>query len=85
MASNGTAVALLVVPNDNDGITASVGPKLPSSMQGDHVLGLAAGASSGDRPQVGVLSSNGTVYYSLQFSFLHDDTWSKPQRRFYIL
>lgn len=49
-------------------------------MQGDRVLGLAAGASSGNRPQVGVLSSNGTVYYSLYFSFWIDDSWSKPQR-----
>ena len=49
-------------------------------MQGDRVLGLAAGASTGNRPQVGVLSSNGTVYYSLYFSFWIDESWSDPQR-----
>ncbi|KAL8792900.1 MAG: hypothetical protein Q9195_004477 [Heterodermia aff. obscurata] len=79
VAQNGTAIALEVKPNGNDGISASVGSKLPSSLQGDRVLGLAAGASTGDRPQVGVLSSNGTVYYSLYFSFWIDDSWSTPQ------
>lgn len=80
VAQNGTAVALNVVPDGEASIVATVGSKLPSSMQGDKVLGLAAGAS-GKRPQVGVLSSNGTVYYSLYFSFWIDDNWSKPQRK----
>ena len=82
VAQNGTAVALNVVPDGEARIVATVGSKLPSSMQGDKVLGLAAGASTGKRPQVGVLCSNGTVYYSLYFSFWIGDNWSKPQRKF---
>lgn len=62
-----------------DGIVASPGPPLPQSMQGGHILTLASGITGG-RPQVGVLTSNGTAYYNLYFSFYGNDSWSDPER-----
>ena len=80
VAQNRTAIALTILPDGSAGITAAVRSQLPSAMQGDRVLSLAAGASTGKHPQVGVLVSNGTVYYSLYFSFWMGEAWSKPQR-----
>lgn len=80
VAQNGSAVALNILPDDSgDGINASPGPILPKSLQGGHILALAAGIT-GSRPQVGVLTSNGTVYYSLYFSFFGNNTWTEPER-----
>ncbi|KAL2042780.1 hypothetical protein N7G274_004539 [Stereocaulon virgatum] len=79
VAQNGSAVALNILPDvSGDGIVASPGPKLPKSLQGGHVLALAAGIT-GSRPQVGVLTSNGTIYYNLYFSFLGNSSWTEPE------
>ncbi len=80
VAQNGSARALSIHPdNSGDGIVASPGPTLPESLQGGHVLALAAGIT-GSRPQVGVLTSNGTVYYNLYFSFFGNNSWTDPER-----
>ena len=82
-AQNGTAQCVSIESDGQDGIVASPGPRLPSGVQGGHILALAAGVStSGDltRPQVGVLTSNGTPEYSLYFSFYGNRTWSTPER-----
>ena len=65
---------------DEDSITAKTGPLLPPALNDGHILALAAGEASIGRPQVGVLISNGSVYYDLFFSFLDNGTWSQPQR-----
>lgn len=80
VASNGSALCLNV-DMGSDSISASPGPVLPSSLDGGRVLALAAGEASVGRPQVGVLMSNGTVYYDLFFSFLEHGSWSQPQRK----
>ena len=85
VAQNGSAQCLSVLPDGNDGIVARPGPTLPPTLQNGHVLTLAAGVSSdssGTRSQVGVLISNGTVYYDLFFSFFDNSTWSSPKRMF---
>ena len=80
VAQNGSAVALNILPDvSGDGIIASPGPILPESLQGGRILTLAAGIT-GSTPQVGVLTSNGTVYYSLYFSFFRNSSWSEPER-----
>lgn len=80
VAQNGSVVALSILPDTaGDGIVASPGPILPDSLQGGNILALAAGIT-GSRPQVGVLTSNGTVYYNLYFSFFGNDTWTNPER-----
>lgn len=84
VARNGIAKCLSVHPDNNDGIVARPGPVLPAGVQGDHILALAAGVSSSGghvHPQVGVLISNGTVEYSLYFSFFINGSWSQPERR----
>lgn len=85
VAANGTAQCLNVTANnDSAGITASPGPSLPAGVQGGHVLGLAAGDSSSGgevRPQAGILTSNGTTWYSLYFTFFTNGSWSAPQRK----
>lgn len=81
VTQNGTIECLSITPDSGAGIVANSGPALPQSMQGDHVLALAAGvASYGGKAtsQVGVLLSNGTSYYNLFFSFLAHGSWSKP-------
>lgn len=80
VASNGSAVCLSI-DIGSDSISASPGPILPPSLNGGHVLALAAGEASIGRPQVGVLMSNGTVYYNLFFSFLEHGSWTQPQRK----
>jgi len=80
VASNGSAVCLSM-DTDSGRISASPGPVLPSSLNSGHVLALAAGEAFVGRPQVGVLMSNGTVYYNLFFSFLEYGSWSEPQRK----
>ena len=81
VAQNGSAVALNILPDvAGVGIVASPGPKLPNSLQGGHILTLAAGIT-GSRPQVGVLTSNGTVYYNLYFSFFGNNSWTEPERK----
>lgn len=80
VAQNGSAMALNILPdNSGDGIIASPGLELPKSLQGGHILALAAGIT-GSRPQVGVLTSNGTVYYNLYFSFFGNNSWTDPER-----
>ena len=80
VAQNGSATALNILPDvAGDGIVASPGQKLPESLQGGNVLTLAAGIT-GSTPQVGVLTSNGTVYYELYFSFFRNGSWSAPER-----
>ncbi len=80
VAQNGSATALNILPDDSgDGIVASPGPTLPESLQGGNILALAAGIT-GSTPQVGVLTSNGTVYYDLYFSFFSNGSWSTPER-----
>lgn len=82
VAQNGSATALTIVPDvAGDGIVANPGPRLPDSLQGGYILALAAGIT-GSRPQVGVLTSNGTVYYSLYFSFFSNNSWTAPEREF---
>ena len=88
VAQNGSAQCVSVLPAENAGVVASPGPALPQSLQNGHVLALAAGVSSGGgrtRSQVGVLISNGTVYYDLFFSFFSNRTWSSPERTFSTL
>ena len=81
VAQNGSAIALAITPDvAGDGIVASPGPALPSSLQGGHVLTLASGIT-GSRPQVGVLTSNGTVYYNLYFTFFANNSWTEPERK----
>jgi len=80
VASNGSAVCLSI-DMASDSISASPGPVLPSTLNGGHVLALAAGEASVGRPQVGVLMSKGTVYYELFFSFLEHGAWTPPQRK----
>ena len=83
VAKNGSAQCLSVVPDNSAGIVATPGPALPQGVQGGHVLALAAGVSSAGSqrsPQVGVLTSNGTLYYNLFFSFFHYNAWSSPER-----
>ena len=80
VAQNGSATALNILPDDSgDGIVASPGQPLPESLQGGNVLALASGIT-GSTPQVGVLTSNGTVYYELYFSFFGNGSWSTPER-----
>ena len=80
VAQNNSAVALNILPDvSGDGIVASPGPILPNSLQGGHILALAAGIT-GSRPQVGVLTSNGTIYYNLYFSFFGNSSWTEPER-----
>jgi hypothetical protein len=80
VAPDGSAVALNILPDvSGDGIVASPGPVLPKSLQGGHVLALAAGITQ-SRPQVGVLTSNGTIYYNLYFSFFGNNSWTEPER-----
>ena len=82
VAQNGSAVALAIIPDvAGDGIVASPGPALPDSLQGGHILTLASGIT-GSRPQVGVLTSNGTVYYNLYFTFFGNNSWSEPERKY---
>ncbi len=78
VATNGSAVCLNVTIGQ-DSIIASAGPTLPATLNGGHILALAAGEASIGRPQVGVLTSNGTVYYNLLFSFLDYGSWSNPE------
>ncbi len=83
VAQNGSVESLTITPTSADSIVASPGPRLPSSLQGGHVLALAAGTSEADdksTPQVGVLTSNGSVYYDLYFSFFNNSAWTAPQR-----
>lgn len=83
VAQNGSAACLSVLPDQNDAIVASPGPTPPDSIQGNHIQGLAAGVSSSNgtvRSQMGVLTSEGTPYYSLFFSFLVNGSWSAPER-----
>lgn len=85
VAQNGSVESLLITPTSADSIVASPGPSLPSSLQGGHVLALAAGASDANNmvtPQVGVLTSNGTVYYDLYFSFFNNSAWTAPERTY---
>ncbi|KAL6721965.1 hypothetical protein ACLMJK_001070 [Lecanora helva] len=78
VSQNGSAIALAITPNAaGDGIVASPGPALPKSLQGGHILSLASGIT-GSRPQVGVLTSRGTVYYELYFSFFTNNSWTEP-------
>lgn len=80
VAQNGSATALSIIPDDSgDGIVASPGQALPESLQGGNILALASGIT-GSTPQVGVLTSNGTVYYDLYFSFFSNGSWSTPER-----
>lgn len=85
VAANGSAQCLNITTNeDSAGINASPGPSLPDSLQGGHVLGLAAGDSSSGgqvRPQAGILTSNGTTWYSLYFTFFTNGSWSVPERK----
>ena len=81
VAQNGSAIALAITPDvAGDGIVASPGPTLPKSLEGGHILALASGIT-GSRPQVGVLTSNGTAYYNLYFSFFGNNTWTEPERK----
>lgn len=83
VAQNGSVESLTITPTSADSIVASAGPSLPSSLQGGHVLALAAGASDAHNvvtPQVGVLTSNGSVYYDLYFSFFNNSAWTAPER-----
>lgn len=85
VAQNGSVESLTITPTSADSIVASPGPSLPSSLQGGHVLALAAGTSEARNkatPQVGVLTSNGSVYYDLYFSFFNNSAWTAPQRTF---
>lgn len=85
VAQNGSVETLTITPNSADSIVASPGPSLPSSLQGGHVLALASGTSEANNkstPQVGVLTSNGSVYYDLYFSFFNNSAWTTPQRTF---
>ncbi|KAL9066904.1 MAG: hypothetical protein Q9161_007236 [Pseudevernia consocians] len=82
VAQNGSVESLTITPTSADSIVASPGPSLPSSLQGGHVLALAAGASDANNvvtPQVGVLTSNGSVYYDLYFSFFNNSAWTPPE------
>ncbi|CAF9911040.1 hypothetical protein IMSHALPRED_009905 [Imshaugia aleurites] len=82
VAQNGSVESLTITPTSADSIVASPGPSLPSSLQGGHVLALAAGTSDANNvatPQVGVLTSNGTVYYDLYFSFFNNSAWTPPE------
>lgn len=65
---------------DSDSFTANPGSILPLSLNGGHILALAAGEASAGRSQVGILTSNGTVLYNLFFSFLDNGSWTWPQR-----
>ncbi len=79
VAQNGSAVSLAITPDaSGDWVVASPGPALPSSLQGGHILALASGIT-GSRPQAGVLTSNGIVYYNLFFSFFGNNSWSDPE------
>ena len=83
VAQNGSVESLLITPTSADSIVGSPGPSLPNSLQGGHVLALAAGISEANNkatPQVGVLTSNGTIYYNLYFSFFNNSAWTAPQR-----
>ena len=83
VAQNGSVGSLTITPTSADSIVASPGPSLPSSLQGGHVLALAAGTSDAQNvatPQVGVLTSNGSVYYDLYFSFFNNSAWTPPER-----
>ncbi|MCJ1279240.1 hypothetical protein MMC21_007064 [Puttea exsequens] len=85
IAQNGTAQALNILPDDNGlGIAASPGAPLPAGVQGGRILALAAGIT-GARPQVGVLTSNGTTWYNLYFSFYGTNSWSEPQLQTYLV
>lgn len=80
VAQNGSAVVLNILPDVSvDGIVAYPGPILPKSLQGGNILALAAGITA-SRPQVGVLTSNGTIYYNLYFSFFGNSSWTEPER-----
>ncbi|CAD6590287.1 MAG: hypothetical protein ASARMPREDX12_004243 [Alectoria sarmentosa] len=82
VAQNGSVESLTITPTSADSIVASPGPGLPRSLQGGHVLALAAGASDAGNvvtPQVGVLTSNGSVYYDLYFSFFNNSAWTTPE------
>ncbi|CAF9936022.1 MAG: hypothetical protein ALECFALPRED_006664 [Alectoria fallacina] len=82
VAQNGSVESLTITPTSADSIVASPGPGLPRSLQGGHVLALAAGASDAGNvvtPQVGVLMSNGSVYYDLYFSFFNNSAWTAPE------
>ena len=84
VAQNGSATALNILPDvSGDGIVASPGQKLPESLQGGNILALASGIT-GSTPQVGVLTSNGTIYYELYFSFFTNGSWGTPEREFSI-
>ena len=83
VAQNGSVESLTITPTSSDSIVASPGPSLPETLQGGHVLALAAGASDANNvvtPQVGVLTSNGSVYYDLYFSFFNNSAWTPPER-----
>ena len=83
VAQNGSVESLTITPTSDDSIVASPGPSLPEALQGGHVLALAAGASDVNNvvtPQVGVLTSNGSVYYDLYFSFFNNSAWTPPER-----
>ena len=83
VAQNGSVESLTITPTSSDSIVASPGPSLPETLQGGHVLALAAGASAANNivtPQVGVLTSNGSVYYDLYFSFFNNSAWTPPER-----
>lgn len=83
VAQNGSVESLTITPTSADSIVASPGPSLPSNLQGGHVLALAAGTSEANNvatPQVGVLTSNGSVYYDLYFSFFNNSGWTPPER-----
>lgn len=82
VAQNGSVESLTITPTSADSIVASPGPSLPSNLQGGHVLALAAGTSEANNvatPQVGVLTSNGSVYYDLYFSFFNNSAWTPPE------
>ncbi|KAM0800040.1 hypothetical protein BDR22DRAFT_852673 [Usnea florida] len=82
VAQNGSVESLTITPTSSDSIVASPGPSLPETLQGGHVLALAAGASDANNvvtPQVGVLTSNGSVYYDLYFSFFNNSAWTPPE------
>ena len=86
VASNGSVECLNVTASSSGGINASPGPRLPSGVQGGNVLALAAGDSSistggQPRPQAGILTSNGTLWYSLYFTFFVNGSWSSPERK----
>ena len=71
------SVVCLNMAMEND----TPGQRYLQLFKGGRPLTLAVSELSVDRPQVGVLASNGAVFYSFLFSCLNYGYWTRPKRK----